>query len=184
MKDEKQQKSSKTRLQTGKECAYLAVFVALVLAAQLTLSVIPGVEIVTLLFVAYTSVFGAKRGMIAATAFSLLRQLIFGFFPNILILYLVYYNLLALLFGWLGRKGEVNVRSLWKYVLVACLCTICFTLLDNIITPIWYHYSAKATKLYFIASFPVVLPQVICTAATVGFLYLPLQKAFKIVKRF
>ncbi len=184
MNDEKRQKSSKTRLQTGKECAYLAVFVALVIAAQLTLSVIPGVEVVTLLFVAYASVFGTKRGVIAATAFSLLRQLIFGFFPTVLILYLVYYNLLTLLFGWLGRKGEITLRSLWKYILIACLCTVCFTLLDNIITPIWYSYSAKATKLYFIASLPFVLPQVICTAATVGLLYLPLQKAFKMVKRF
>ena len=73
---------------SGKECAYLAVFVALVIAAQLLLASIPGVEVVTLLLVTYSFVFGVRRGMIAATAFSLLRMLVFGFSPTVLILYL------------------------------------------------------------------------------------------------
>ena len=42
--------------------------------------------------------------MITATCFSLLRCLLFGFYPNIIILYLIYYNLFALLFGTLGKK--------------------------------------------------------------------------------
>lgn len=175
--------TKKSRLQTGKECAYLAVFVALVIALQLALALLPGVEVVTVLFVAYASVFGVKRGMIVATAFSVLRQLIFGFFPTVLILYLLYYNLLALCFGCVGRRIEVKPYTLWKYVIIACICTVCFTLMDNLITPIWYGYSAKAMKLYFIASLPFMLPQVLCTALTVGFLYLPLQRAFQTVKK-
>ncbi len=184
MNDKKEKKTSKNSpLKTGRECAYLAVFVALVIAAQLALSVVPAVEVVTLLFVAYSSVFGARRGMLAATAFSLLRQLVFGFYPTVLIVYLLYYNLLTVCFGALGKGGETKGNTLWKYVIVACVCTVCFTLLDNVVTPLWYGYSFKAARLYFMASLPIMLPQVACTAVTVSFLYLPLQRVFQTIEK-
>ena len=75
---------------TAKECALLAVFVALVIATQVILSAIPGVELVTVLFACYAFACGWKRGILAATTFSLLRQIIFGFFPTVLLLYLIY----------------------------------------------------------------------------------------------
>ena len=61
-------------VRSAKECAYLALFVALQIAAQLLFSALPGVEIVTLLFISYSFVFGVRRGTLAATAFALLRQ--------------------------------------------------------------------------------------------------------------
>ena len=63
-------KKTPPTLRAAKECAYLAVFVALLIAAQFVFSFLPGVEIVTVLFVGYAFVFGVKRGMLAATAFS------------------------------------------------------------------------------------------------------------------
>lgn len=167
----------------GRECAYLAVFVALLLASQLVFAAIPGVELVTVLFVAFSFSLGVRRGVLAATAFSLLRQLIFGFFPNVLILYLLYYNLLALLFGFLGKKVRKPVIALWWLTLLACLCSVCFSLLDNIVTPLWYAYTKEAARAYFLASISVLFPQVICTAVTVGVLFLPLQRASSFVKR-
>ena len=171
--------NDKKRQNLGKDCAYIAVFVALTIAAQLCLSFLPGVEVVTVLFVAFSFAFGCRRGMIAATAFSLLRQLIFGFYPTVLVLYLTYYNLLALLFGFLGQWSKITPRKLIYLTCVACVCTICFTILDNIITPLWYGYSKRALKIYFYASFSVMLPQVICTAISVGVLFVPLVKVFK-----
>ena len=170
-------------IRSAKECAYLAVFVALVIAAQLALSIVPGVEVVTVLFVSYSFVFGWKRGMIAATAFSLLRQLIFGVHPMVLILYLIYFNLLAALFGVLGKKIKAPVRWLVLLTLIACLCTVCFTMLDNVLTPLWYGYTARAAKVYFYASFTTMIPQTICTAVTVVGLFLPVWKAFSSVKK-
>ena len=164
---------------TAKECAFLAVFVAMVFAAQLALSFLPGVELVTLLFVCYAFVMGWKRGVFAATVFSLLRQMLFGFFPNVLALYLIYYNLLALSFGLLGKKIKNPVKNLPIIVGAACVGTICFTLIDDIITPLWGAYTVKATQAYFYASLTVVIPQVICTAVSVSCLFLPLWKVFK-----
>lgn len=161
----------------------LAVFVAVVIAAQTVLSFVPGVEIVTVLFVSYSFVVGWKRGMFTATAFSLLRQIIFGFFPTVLILYLVYYNLLTFCFGMLGKKMKAPVKYLPLIVMLACLGTVFFTMFDNILTPFWYGYSKRATELYFFSSLPFMIPQVICTAISVATLFLPLWKVFKMIDK-
>lgn len=167
----------------AKECAYLAVFVALVIAVQLCLAVVPGVELVTVLFVSYAFVFGIRRGMLAATAFSLVRQLVFGFSTTVLILYLVYYNALTAIFGGIGRGVKEPIRALWWIVLTACVCTVCFSVLDNIITPLWYGYTKRATRAYFLASLSFMLPQLVCTAVSVSILFIPLQRAFKSIKK-
>lgn len=177
------EKGVKKAARSAKECAYLAAFVALVIAEQIVLSFVPGVELVTVSFVAYSFVMGARRGVLAATAFSLLRGLVFGFFPTVLLLYLVYFNLLALCFGLFGRKWRTSLKTLPWLVLIACACTVCFTLIDNLLTPLWYGYSAKATKAYVLASLPFMLSQVVCTAVSVALLLIPLTKAFSVIKK-
>ena len=167
---------------TTKECAFLAVFVAVVIAVQLALSFVPGVELVTVLFVTYSFVMGVKRGMISATAFTILRQIIFGFYPLVLILYLVYFNLLVFCFGMLGKKRKFTPKFLPLLVIVACVCTACFTMLDNVLTPLWYGYGEKATRLYFYGSLTFMIPQIICTAITVFVLFIPLFKTFAVMK--
>ena len=180
MKENSQQKRQRktTALRSAKECAYVAVFVALTIASQLAFSAIPSVEIVTVLFVTFAFTFRATRGVVAATAFSLLRQFVFGVDPKVLVLYLLYFNLLALIFGLLGETVKVPNKKLYLIVLIACICTVCFTMIDNILTPLWYGYSQKAARLYFKYSLPVLIPQVVCTAVTTSVLFLPLRKAF------
>ncbi len=163
---------------TALDCAYIATFVALVIAVQLALSFVPGVELVTVLFVTFSFAFGAKRGMIAAVAFALLRQFVFGVFPTVLILYLIYFPLLALLFGALGRRVRPSVKNLIWLTIVACVCTVGFSLLDCVITPLWYAYTAAATRAYFYGSLSFMIPQVVCTAVSVALLFLPLTKVF------
>ena len=172
-------KKDKKITHTAKECAFFAVFVAVVIAVQMVFSFVPGVELVTVLFVSYAFVMGSKRGVLAATAFSLLRQFVFGFFPTVLVLYLVYYNLLALGFGLLGKRIQKPIKNLPLIVGLACVGTVIFTLTDNILTPIWYGYGARATKAYFLASIPFMIPQVICTAVSVASLFLPIWKVLR-----
>ena len=95
----RERKENKWTAYTAKECAYIAVFVALVISAQLVLSAIPGIEVVTVLFIAYAFTFGVVKGMFSATVFSLVRQLLFGVDLKVLVLYLIYYNFLTALFG-------------------------------------------------------------------------------------
>ncbi len=167
------------KVQGVKECAFIAVFVAVVISVQLMLSFVPGVEVVTVLFVSFAYVSGWKRGMLASTVFSLLRQIIFGFYPTVLILYLVYYNLLTLVFGLLGKTIKRMIKYLPLIVLLACLGTVMFAMIDNILTPLWYGFGEKATRAYFMGSLSVMIPQVFCSAITVSTLFLPLAKCFQ-----
>lgn len=170
-------------LHPAKECAYIAVFVALLIAVQLALTAVPGVEAVTVLFVSYAYVFGWKRGMAAATAFALLRQMVFGFYPVVLILYLLYYNGMAVVFGAMGKRKVALLQSVAVVTVLACVCTVGFTLLDNVLTPLFYGFSRKAAKAYFLASLPFMLPQILCAGLTVGFLFVPIASAFQRIKR-
>ncbi len=168
---------------SAKEVARTAVFLAAVIGVQYAFAALPFVEAVTLLFACYAYVFGVRRGGIAAVLFSLLRQLLFGFYPVVLILYCVHFSCLALVFGSLKKLCPwTGWRLLLLAVGVAVVCTVAFSLLDNLLTPLWYSYSARAAKAYFVASLPFMLGQSVCVAVTVGGLFLPLTKALFFVK--
>lgn len=227
---------------TAKEVAYLALMTALLLGGQFALSAVSGVEVVTVLLLCFSYTFGAQRGAIVATAFSLLRCLLFGFFPYVVVLYLVYFNLFALLFGLLGaRKSPLPVwvcpallsliggcslyfaivgipvdferdrlaAMLWTlfglicavlvlYVVLVCCgrkrgaagrelasvtalasaCTVFFTLLDDVLWPLFAGLSGDGALAYFYNGFFAMIPQTICTVVTVSALFFPLRKIF------
>ena len=156
---------------------------ALLIACQLALSMVAGVEVVTALFLGYCYVFGVRRGVLVAIAFSLLRCLVFGFVPNVLILYLVYYTLFAAVFGLLPRFTEKlsQGKRIVLVVLCAAFMTVLFTLLDDVITPLYYGYSKRAAMVYFYNSLVVVGVQVACTVVSVLLLFPPLRRAFGLV---
>ncbi len=171
-------------MRAAKEIALNGVFTALLIGGQIVLSGISGVEIVTVLLLSFAYYFGIRRGLFVANAFSLLRCLIFGFFPNVIILYLVYYNLFVLAFGLLGIrfKKELNLVIHIILVIAACIMTIIFTGLDDIITPLYYRFSIDAMRAYALASLTAVIPQVICTIVTVSFLLPILNRVFGNIK--
>lgn len=171
-------------MRAAKEIALNGVFTTLLIGGQIVLSGISGVEIVTVLLLSFSYYFGIRRGLFVANAFSLLRCLIFGFFPNVIILYLVYYNLFVLAFGLLGIrfKKELNLVIHIILVIAACIMTIIFTGLDDIITPLYYRFSIDAMRAYALASLTAVIPQVICTIVTVSFLLPILNRVFGNIK--
>jgi hypothetical protein len=75
-----------------------------------------------------------------------------------------------------------KAKYIWIVVVCACICTALFSILDNIITPLWYGYEKRIFKIYFYASFSFMLPQVGCTAISVSFLFYPLARIFKGLK--
>ena len=271
---------------SAKEIATVSAMTAVLIGAQFLLSGIPGVEAVTALLLCFCYSFGAARGVLTATAFSLLCGVIHGFDVKSFVLYFLYYNLFALLFGLLGRKdgrktgrktrnttdnttdsktaerteskanggfvvsivvtellfialagstflfrshllphisrvlrGGLAGLSWWlfflaaagaaiynaglvlsyffrvrgkeKYcvwskkavrlaavVVLAAVCTILFTLLDDLLYPLFYGAWGQTAIAYFYSSFPFMIPQTICTVVTVAILFLPLTKIF------
>ncbi|MCD8039962.1 MAG: hypothetical protein LUF82_00390 [Clostridia bacterium] len=103
----------------AKEIAYAAIMAALLIGGQLALSCVAGVEIVTVLLCCFSFVFGRRSGVLAATAFSLLRCCIWGFYPNVVILYLLYYPLFAFIFGSLGKVKQSTYENfpIWAVIL-------------------------------------------------------------------
>lgn len=159
----------------------VAMSVALLIGGQLALSSISGIEIVTVMMLCFCFSYGIRHGIAIATIFSLLRCFIFGFQINVIVLYLIYYNLFAVFYGWLGTRfsGEMSLFKTVIVVVSAVVFTIFFTLLDDIITPLLYAFHPNAALVYFLGSLHAMIPQSICTAVTVSVCFHPLTKAIK-----
>lgn len=155
--------------------------VALLIASQMALSMISGVEIVTVILLCLSFYYGIGTGIAIATTFSLLRCFFFGFQINVILLYLVYYNLFALFFGWLGKRigGKITLPRVVLVVASAVVFTVLFTMLDNVITPLIYGFHGNAAKVYFVQSMTAMVPQICCTAVTVSVLFVPLIKTLR-----
>ena len=169
-----------------KEIILIGIFTALLISGQVALAAVSGAEIVTVMVLSFAYFFGIKRAMSAVTAFSFLRCILFGFFPNVLILYLVYFNLFALAIGIMGRKfgRKLDIKKHVALIAAAAVMTLCFTLLDNVITPLFYGYTAEAAKAYFFASFYAAVPQTVCAAATTAVFLKPLLRVYSAVYPF
>lgn len=158
-----------------RDLSLIAMFSALLIGVQVALSFVAGVELVTATLVIFAAVFGIKRGMAVAVVFSLLRCIIWGFFPNVVVLYLIYFPLLALFSALCGKIKDFD----WRYVvtvIVAVVMTICFTLLDDVITPLISGFNRNAWRAYFYAGTPTMVAQSICAAVTLLIMYPPLFK--------
>ncbi len=168
-------------MKTAKDISLIGIFTALLIGGQFALNFISGVEIVTVLLLSFAYYFGWQRSFLAVNAFSFLRCFIFGFFPNVMILYFVYYNLFVAVFSLLGLKfgKTITTKSHVILIITAVLMTVSFTVFDNIITPVYYKFSLETTKAYWITSLTAVVPQVICTLITVLILLPVLIKIYK-----
>lgn len=212
---------------------------ALLLGGQSVLQPVSGVEVVTVLLLTFSYSFGWKRGVPVAVCFSFLRCFLFGFYPYVIVLYLLYFPPFALLFGILGKKRRFSAWipallivgmgaaslvfavvgvpldfvgksvSVMFYILfgifcallvlfvllrlsgkkragdelasvvsLAALCTVCFTLLDDVLWPLWGGLSQEAALAYFYNGFLAMLPQTVCAVVSVSLLFFPLRKIF------
>ena len=159
----------------------VAMCVALLIGGQLALSSVTGIEVVTVMMLCFCFCFGVGHGVAIATTFSLLRCFVFGFQINVIVLYLIYYNLFAVFFGWLGRlfAGKMSLLKTVIVVASAVVFTVCFTLLDDIITPLIFAFHPNVARIYFLQSLYAVIPQSICTVVTVSVIFHPLTKIIK-----
>lgn len=158
-----------------------ALYTALLIGVQFALSWVAGVELVTVFFLAFCFSVGVKAGLTVAVCFSVIRCLLFGFYPSVIVLYLVYYSAFAAFFGFLGSKfrRKATFRALIAVVILATAFTAAFTLLDDVITPLIYAFGQNAAKAYFYSSLPFMLTQCVCAAVSVSLLFVPLCKAFE-----
>lgn len=168
-------------MNSAKKIILPGVFTALLIGGQLALSGISGIEVVTVLLLTFAYKYGIGQGLLVANSFSLLRCFIFGFIPNVILLYLIYYNTFVLVFGFIGKvfRHEYSIKKHIMVVVIAVIMTALFTMTDNILTPLMYGFTENATKAYFMTSLYTIVPQIICTFATVLILFPVLIKVLK-----
>lgn len=168
-------------MQSTKFIVRVAMSVALLIAIQMALSALTGVELVTVILLCLSFCYGIRTGLAIATTFSLLRCIFLGPQPHIILLYLVYFNLFALFFGWLGKRftGDVTLLRLGIITAAAVMFTVLFTMLDNVITPLFFGFRANAAKVYFLQSLTAMVPQTICAAVSVSLLFTPLTRVIR-----
>lgn len=168
-------------MNSAKKIILPGVFTALLVAGQLALSGISGIEVVTVLLLTFVYKYGIGQGLLVANSFSLLRCFIFGFMPNVIVLYLIYYNIFVLVFGFLGKvfRHEYSIKKHMIVVAIAILMTVLFTITDNVLTPLMYGFTANVAKAYFVASLYTVMPQIVCTFATVLIIFPGLLRVLK-----
>lgn len=162
----------------------VAMCAAMLIGAQLVLSGVAGVEIVTPLLLCFACSLGAVRGCAIATLFSLLRCFVFGFQINVLVLYLIYFNAFALFFGWLGRLIINKNRIIMTIIVVICALasTVAFTFLDVLITSVMYGFSEAGVAAYLAASLATMGVQMLSVAITASVLFIPLTEIIKKIK--
>ena len=168
-------------MNSAKKIILPGVFTALLIGGQLALSGISGIEVVTVLLLTFVYKYGIVQGLLVANSFSLLRCFIFGFIPNVIVLYLIYYNIFVLVFGFLGKvfRHEYSIKTHIIVLFISIIMTAMFTMVDNILTPLMYGFTANAAKAYFIASLYTVIPQITCTFLTVLIIFPGLLKVLK-----
>lgn len=168
-------------MKSAKNVILSGVFTALLIGGQFVLSGVTGIEIVTVLLLTFAYKYGVYQGLFVANAFSILRCFIFGFIPNVLVLYLIYYNLFVVLFGFLGKafKSEYTIKKHIVIISCAVFSTALFTLIDDVLTPLMYGFTLNATKAYFVASLYTMIPQIICTFVTVLLIFPVVLKVLK-----
>ena len=169
----------------AKKIAICGAFCALLIVVQYAFSAIKGVELVTLFFVTFSFAFGGVYGVLVALSYSLLRCLIYGFFPNVVILYLAYYPALALAAGALGKRlrDRSKIKRLVLVTIFAIIATVCFSLLDCVVTPLFYSYAPKAWLAYAYQTVPVCLIQCVSSLISFALLFLPLEKTFNSIAK-
>lgn len=100
-----------------------------------------------------------KISKLYKTAINVLLCILAGLFFALFLLILI-----------LNKKKTAIITS------VAAICTVCFTLLDDVITPLILGWTAEAALTYFYSSFIVMLPQTVCTVVTVSLLFYPVTR--------
>lgn len=80
----------------AKDIALIGLLSASITAGKLALSFIPNVEIVTLLFIVYTIVFGFKKSIFVSIVFTTTDILIWGISTWITVYYFIWFCLLPL----------------------------------------------------------------------------------------
>ncbi|MFA6867144.1 MAG: hypothetical protein WCR54_06465 [Clostridia bacterium] len=106
-------------------------------AFKFVLMYIPNVEVITLLIVVYTYVFGLNIGMVATLVFCTLEGLLFGFNPSWLLAYFIHWPTICLVAAFLKKIKVTNP-------IIIGICITAITALFGLQSTFTYFLLGKA----------------------------------------
>lgn len=153
-----------------RDIALIGVMIATLEAAKLAMSYLPNVELVTLLIILYTLVFG-RRILYVIPAFVLIEGCLYGF-GIWWVMYLYVWPLLAGL-TWLLRKNE----SVWFWSVFSGAFGLLFGAFCAI--PYFFVGGAKAAFTWWVAGIPYDLIHCAANATLCVVLFTPLRRVLR-----
>ena len=118
---------------------------------------------------AYYAISDIPISILYQSKISIMLWILFGICMCILIGYII--------LCFVTRKNSAN--DIVIVIALAVCCTVLFTIMDDIITPIIYGYSFDVAIGYFYNSFLALLPQAISVSISVTILFYPLKKVMQ-----
>lgn len=170
------------RKSAAKSIALVGIMAATVECGKLVLSMIPNVEVVTLLLALYGYVFG-PLGVISAFVFVSIEPLIYGF-GTWVVSYYLYWPLVAFTFMLLA---SLKVKNRFIITGVALLLTFFFGILSSLVDvgllsgyfdKFWYRFS-----VYYARGAVFYIVQMLCNAVLFLFLFKFLSERLSKIKQ-
>ena len=154
----------------AREIALVAIMAATIECGKLVLSVLPNIEIVTILCALYGYIFGVW-GVVASIVFVCMEPLIYGF-GSWTLTYFIYWPLVATVFMLLRRKK-------WGGRLISTLTAIILTLFFGVISSIIdglflfgiNEYFIKNIVIYYLRGIPFYITQLVTNAVVFPMLF-------------
>lgn len=167
----------------AKKIALIAVCTALIEGCKLALSMIPNVEVVTLLCALFGYVFGIY-GIISVFLFAAIEPLIWGI-GSWIIYYFIYWPLVAFIFMLFGKK---KVRNRLVLTLTAGVLTVFFGVLSAIVDVLVYSQPSNFLRVfpgYYARGATFYIVQIVCNLILFPLCFIPLADILtKLNKKF
>lgn len=132
--------------------------------------VVPLVLLCVAILCSYYAINGIPISLLYMQKVSIMLWILFGICIFILISYIV------LCFVTINNSSSDVVIV----IALAVCCTVLFTMIDDVITPLIYGYSFDVAIGYFYTSFLALLPQTISVFISIAILFYPLKKSMQI----
>ncbi len=159
------------------DIALIGILSATITAGKLALSFLPNIEVVTLLFIVYTVVFGMRRSLMIAFVFSTIEIFLYGFSTWFLVYYLIW-PLLIILTNSLRKK----IRSEYRFATLAGLFGLFFGLFFAVAESFFYGIMYGVS--YWIKGIPFDIVHGVSNFIIVLLLYKPLVDILLKYKQF
>lgn len=131
--------------------------------------IVPVLLLCIAILCSYYAICGIPISIFYQSKVSIMLWILFGICTCILISYI---------FLCFMTRSNLASDAIIVIALAIC-CTIIFTLLDDVITPLIYGYSFDVAIGYFYTSFLALLPQTISVSISVAILFYPLKKVMR-----